>query len=95
MKALVLVVSVVAVLLGGLWLLQGLGLLTIQPILCELRAARGAVDLVGPFRCRRRGARAGRTSLRERGGMAATITRDAHVSFHAYLDAVVSHRRQD
>lgn len=34
MKALVLVVSVVAVLLGGLWLLQGLGLLTIQPILC-------------------------------------------------------------
>jgi len=34
MKALVLVVSVVAVLLGGLWLLQGLGLLTIQRILC-------------------------------------------------------------
>lgn len=44
MKALVLVVSVVAVLLGGLWLLQGLGLLTIQPILC----VADCEPLVGP-----------------------------------------------
>jgi hypothetical protein len=27
-------ISVVAVLLGGLWTVQGLGLLTIQPIMC-------------------------------------------------------------
>jgi len=34
MKAIVLVVSVVVVLLGGLWLMQGLGLITVQPVLC-------------------------------------------------------------
>ena len=34
MKAFVLIVSVIAVLLGGLWLLQGLGLVQIRPILC-------------------------------------------------------------
>jgi hypothetical protein len=34
MKAFVLVVSVIAVLLGGLWLLQGLGLVQVRPILC-------------------------------------------------------------
>jgi hypothetical protein len=31
MKAFVLVVSVIAVLLGGLWLLQGLGLVQVRP----------------------------------------------------------------
>ena len=30
----VLVFSVIAVLLGGLWLLQGLGILQVRPILC-------------------------------------------------------------
>jgi hypothetical protein len=34
MKPFVLVVSVIAVLLGGLWLLQGLGLVQVRPILC-------------------------------------------------------------
>ena len=34
MKAIVLVVSVVVVLLGGLWLMQGLGLITVQPVRC-------------------------------------------------------------
>ncbi|MEZ5291074.1 MAG: hypothetical protein R2745_08335 [Vicinamibacterales bacterium] len=34
MTILVLVLSVAAVLLGGLWLTQGLGLVTIDPILC-------------------------------------------------------------
>lgn len=34
MRALVLVVSVIGVLLGGLWLLQGLGLVEVRPILC-------------------------------------------------------------
>lgn len=34
MKWIVLVVSVIAVLLGGLWLLQGLGIVRIAPILC-------------------------------------------------------------
>lgn len=34
MKALILVVSVMAVLLGALWLLQGLGLVQMQPIVC-------------------------------------------------------------
>ncbi|MGE0814007.1 MAG: hypothetical protein AB7O28_22300 [Vicinamibacterales bacterium] len=34
MKIAVLVLSVAAVLLGGLWLTQGLGLVTIEPILC-------------------------------------------------------------
>lgn len=34
MKAFVLVVSVIGVLLGGLWLLQGLALAQIRPILC-------------------------------------------------------------
>jgi hypothetical protein len=33
-KWIALILGVVAVLLGGLWLLQGLGLLHIQPILC-------------------------------------------------------------
>jgi hypothetical protein len=34
MRALVLIVSVIGVLLGALWLLQGLGLVEIRPILC-------------------------------------------------------------
>lgn len=34
MKSFVLVVSVIGVLLGGLWLLQGLGLVQVRPILC-------------------------------------------------------------
>jgi len=34
MKTFVLGVSVIGVLLGGLWLLQGLGLVQIRPILC-------------------------------------------------------------
>jgi hypothetical protein len=34
MKIFVLLVSVIGVLLGGLWLLQGLGLLQVRPILC-------------------------------------------------------------
>lgn len=34
MRAVVLVVSAIAVLLGGLWLVQGLGLVEIRPILC-------------------------------------------------------------
>ena len=34
MKQIVLVVGVISVLLGGLWLLQGLGILHLRPILC-------------------------------------------------------------
>lgn len=34
MKIVVLVAGVAAVLLGGLWLLQGLGIVTMAPILC-------------------------------------------------------------
>jgi len=34
MRIVVLVVSLLAVLLGGLWLIQGLGLVQIRPILC-------------------------------------------------------------
>jgi hypothetical protein len=34
MRWIALVLGIVAVLLGGLWLLQGLGLLHLQPILC-------------------------------------------------------------
>ncbi|MHA6730391.1 hypothetical protein [Devosia sp. A369] len=34
MKVLLLIVGVVCVLLGGLWLVQGLGLVAIPPILC-------------------------------------------------------------
>jgi hypothetical protein len=34
MKTFILVVSVIGVLLGGLWLLQGLGLVQVRPILC-------------------------------------------------------------
>jgi hypothetical protein len=34
MKILALVVGIVAVLLGGLWLVQGLGLVHIEPIAC-------------------------------------------------------------
>lgn len=34
MKTALLIVGVVGVLLGGLWLVQGLGLVTIPPILC-------------------------------------------------------------
>ena len=34
MRLLALLVGVVCVLLGGLWLLQGLGLVRLQPILC-------------------------------------------------------------
>jgi hypothetical protein len=33
-KTIILVPGVIAVLLGGLWLLQGLGLVHIRPILC-------------------------------------------------------------
>ena len=34
MRAVGLIVSVIAVLLGGLWSIQGLGLVEIRPILC-------------------------------------------------------------
>lgn len=34
MSWIIIVVGLVAVLLGGLWLLQGLGLVVIEPILC-------------------------------------------------------------
>jgi len=34
MKIVLLVIGVVALLLGGLWLLQGLGIVNIPPILC-------------------------------------------------------------
>ena len=34
MRWVVLILGVIAVLLGGLWLLQGLGIVTIPPILC-------------------------------------------------------------
>ena len=34
MRTIVLVVSVIGALLGGLWLLQGLGLVQVRPILC-------------------------------------------------------------
>jgi len=34
MSWIIIAVGIVAILLGGLWLLQGLGLLTIDPILC-------------------------------------------------------------
>ncbi|HTN62286.1 MAG TPA: hypothetical protein VL147_12155 [Devosia sp.] len=34
MKTISLLIGVVGVLLGGLWLVQGLGLVTIPPILC-------------------------------------------------------------
>ena len=34
MKTIVLVVGVICMLLGGLWLLQGLGLVHVRPILC-------------------------------------------------------------
>jgi hypothetical protein len=34
MKAFVRVVSVIGLLLGGLWLMQGLGLVQVRPILC-------------------------------------------------------------
>lgn len=34
MKTIILVLSIVAVLLGALWLLQGLGLVQMEPILC-------------------------------------------------------------
>lgn len=34
MKVFIAIVGIVATLLGGLWLLQGLGIVTIPPILC-------------------------------------------------------------
>lgn len=34
MKTIALVFGIVAILLGGLWLLQGLGLVHVRPILC-------------------------------------------------------------
>jgi hypothetical protein len=34
MKIVVLIVGVISLLLGGLWLLQGLGLVRVRPILC-------------------------------------------------------------
>lgn len=39
MKTIALVVGVLSVLLGGLWLLQGLGLVHIRPILCFANCA--------------------------------------------------------
>lgn len=33
-RAIVLVLSVVVLMLGGLWLVQGLGLVTVPPVLC-------------------------------------------------------------
>jgi hypothetical protein len=39
MRAIALVVSVISLLLGGLWLLQGLGLLHVRPILCFVDCA--------------------------------------------------------
>lgn len=58
MKWIIVVLGAVAVLLGGLWIVQGLGLVTIQPILCVADcdtlegpapgwAAAGAVLLLG------------------------------------------------
>jgi len=44
MKAIALCGGVISVLLGGLWLLQGLGLLHIRPILCFVDCA----PLAGP-----------------------------------------------
>lgn len=43
MKILLLIVGIMCVLLGGLWLLQGLGWVTIPPILCvaECEALEG------------------------------------------------------
>ena len=43
MKAVVVVLGAIAVLLGGLWALQGLGIVTIPPILCfaECEAIEG------------------------------------------------------
>lgn len=34
MRAFILVVSVTALLFGGLWLIQGLGLVQVEPLLC-------------------------------------------------------------
>jgi len=44
MQRIVLVVGVLGMLLGGLWLLQGLGVVQIQPILCvaDCEAIQGA-----------------------------------------------------
>jgi hypothetical protein len=39
MKKIVLVIGVISALLGGLWLLQGLGLLYMQPFLCFANCA--------------------------------------------------------
>lgn len=43
MKIAIIVVGAIALLLGGLWLVQGLGIVTIQPILCvaECEALEG------------------------------------------------------
>jgi hypothetical protein len=44
MKIIVLIFGVIAIMLGGLWLLQGLGLVRIRPILCfaDCAAIQGA-----------------------------------------------------
>jgi len=39
MKGIALVVGILAVLLGGLWLLQGLGVVHVRPILCFANCA--------------------------------------------------------
>lgn len=39
MRTIVLVVGVIAILLGGLWLFQGLGLVKLAPILCFANCA--------------------------------------------------------
>jgi hypothetical protein len=46
MKAIALIGGVIGVLLGGLWLLQGLGLVHVRPILCFA----DCVPLQGPSR---------------------------------------------
>lgn len=39
MKVIILILGVLGVLLGGLWLLQGLGLVHVRPILCFANCA--------------------------------------------------------
>jgi hypothetical protein len=52
MKKIALVVGVISVLLGGLWLLQGLGVVHVRPILCfadcePIQGASPAWALIG------------------------------------------------
>lgn len=39
MKVFIAIVGILALLLGGLWLLQGLGIVTIPPVLCVANCA--------------------------------------------------------